>query len=82
VEVIAKPGGSYSVSNMSAQLAEKIRAAANAVLKQGVNLKPGLEDTTPIPSYALSETTHKVIAIGASTGGTEALKGDPHQNAP
>jgi len=74
VEVIAKPGGSYSVSNMSAQLAEKIRAAANAVLKQGVNLKPGLEDTTPIPSYALSETTHKVIAIGASTGGTEALK--------
>ena len=29
VEVLAKPGGSYSVGDMSAQLAEKIRAAAN-----------------------------------------------------
>ena len=27
-----------------------------------------------IPSKALSRTTNKVIAIGASTGGTEALK--------
>ena len=29
VEVLAKPGGSYSVGDMSAQLAEKIRAAAS-----------------------------------------------------
>ncbi|MCX7982162.1 MAG: chemotaxis response regulator protein-glutamate methylesterase [Syntrophales bacterium] len=75
VDVIAKPGGAYSVANMSAQLAEKIRAAASVVL----NKKPPMEKekvtiTPPEPISALAETTNKVIAIGASTGGTEALK--------
>ena len=36
VDVIAKPGSSYTVGNMSAQLAEKIRAASWAkVVKKG-----------------------------------------------
>jgi len=72
VDVIAKPGGSYSVGDMSDMLAEKIRVAATA------NISRRYEDTTdtgkPEPIRALAETTHKVIAIGASTGGTEALK--------
>jgi two-component system chemotaxis response regulator CheB len=72
VDVIAKPGGSYSVGDMSDMLAEKIRVAATA------NISQRYEDTTdtgkPEPIRALTETTHKVIAIGASTGGTEALK--------
>ena len=73
VEVIAKPGSSYSVGDMSAQLAEKIRAAARVkMVKRG-----GSTETTATriePIRALTETTNKVIAIGASTGGTEALK--------
>jgi two-component system chemotaxis response regulator CheB len=71
VEVIAKPGGSYSVGDMSAQLAEKIRVASKIKLSKREDLHP---ETTKLPSHALSQTTNKVIAIGASTGGTEALK--------
>ena len=76
VEVLAKPGGSYSVGDMSVQLVEKIRAVAQARMKV-----PSPEERAVVPgdgsgeySRALKRTTHKVIAIGASTGGTEALK--------
>lgn len=76
VEVLAKPGGSYSVGDMSVQLLEKIRAAAQA------RLAPAIQSQRPTPqdemsrdwSKALKTTTHKIIAMGASTGGTEALK--------
>ncbi len=72
VEVLAKPGGSYSVGDMSEQLAEKIRAAAcvNLSSRTRVEERPG----PSVPSLALKRSTHKVIAMGASTGGTEALK--------
>jgi two-component system chemotaxis response regulator CheB len=73
VEVVAKPGGSYSVGDMSIQLAEKIRAAAMVtVAKRGPQKISGV--VKPAPIKALAKTTNKVIAIGASTGGTEALK--------
>ena len=71
IDVVAKPGGSYSVGDMSAQLAEKIRAASCARI---VKREADNQDVENPPLKALSQTTHKVIAIGASTGGTEALK--------
>lgn len=71
VDVIAKPGSAYTVGDMSFQLADKIRGAAWAkVLKKD----RGAADSENVPLKALSQTSHKVIAIGASTGGTEALK--------
>jgi two-component system, chemotaxis family, protein-glutamate methylesterase/glutaminase len=78
VEVLAKPGGSYSVGDMSVQLADKIRAAAQVSMPTGPN--PPREPERSVVSRSgllnksLSQTTHKVIAIGASTGGTEALR--------
>lgn len=74
VEVLAKPGGSYSVGEMSAHLIEKIRGASKANLKQ-LRMAPRSQPA-PLETVrsALNETTQKVIAIGASTGGTEALK--------
>ena len=71
IDVIAKAGSSYSVGDMSAQLVEKIRAASRVkmVKREITNV---VEDAEPI--RALSQTSNKVIAIGASTGGTEALK--------
>jgi len=75
VEVLAKPGGSYSVGDMSAQLVEKIRAAA--CVRMGMPKPAGTvpaQNNGPKPSLALKNSTHKVIAMGASTGGTEALK--------
>lgn len=53
------------------ELLEKVKTAARAKVtnvKAHVDLKP-LEYKS-----ALSETTQKIVAIGASTGGTEALK--------
>ena len=73
VEVLSKPGGAYSVGDMSVQLKERIRAAARVKM-----LRPSPSDVTRAPvkmmTNGLSETTQKIIAIGASTGGTEALK--------
>ncbi|MEN6437944.1 MAG: chemotaxis response regulator protein-glutamate methylesterase [Syntrophobacter sp.] len=75
VEVLAKPGGSYAVGDMSIQLAEKIRAAAH--VRMGAPGRRAPSPERPVSSemaQALKRTTHKVIAMGASTGGTEALK--------
>jgi two-component system, chemotaxis family, protein-glutamate methylesterase/glutaminase len=78
VEVLAKPGGSYSVGDMSIQLVEKIRAAAQ-VRMQTPQKPQGEQERLAVAkdglqSKSLSQTTHKIVAIGASTGGTEALK--------
>ncbi len=70
VDVVSKPGSSFTVGDMKEQLVAKIRAAALARLPRPETKPAG----TPEPMAALTCTTHKVIAIGASTGGTEALK--------
>jgi two-component system chemotaxis response regulator CheB len=73
VEVMAKPGAAYSVGEMGAQLVNKIRAAARVkvtALQKNDLTRPA----SPAASRALTASTNKIIAIGASTGGTEALK--------
>jgi len=74
VEVLPKPGGPYSVGDMRHQLVDKIRAAARARVSRHID--SGEVQHTPVQelSHSLKETTNKIIAIGASTGGTEALK--------
>jgi two-component system chemotaxis response regulator CheB len=78
IEVIAKPGGSYSVGDMSEQLAEKIRAVSRVSMnkkhREAACCRDLPAETVPVASSSLSQTTHQIIAIGASTGGTEALK--------
>ncbi len=73
VEVLAKPGEAYSVGDMGQQLAEKIRAASLIDVAERAR-KIDLSKFTGKRLAALSETTNKVIAVGSSTGGTEALK--------
>ena len=67
-DVMCKPGSSYSVKDMGEQLAEKIKAASQAKRRPRTIAPQG-----PIRTTA-KRTTDKVIAIGASTGGTEAIK--------
>jgi two-component system chemotaxis response regulator CheB len=72
VEVLAKPGGPYSVGELKHDLPHKVRAAAQARIS-----KPKAQVATPAPPPALafsSASDSTVIAIGASTGGTEALR--------
>ncbi len=74
IEVLSKPGPAYSVGEMSHQLKEKIRAAAKVNLRRVQSTNLPKDPAPPIITKALSETTQKIIAIGASTGGTEAIK--------
>ncbi len=67
VEVLAKPGGPYSVGELRLTLSAKIRAAAQAKWRALVKM-PAAE---PVAPRAFAPET--VIAIGASTGGTEAI---------
>lgn len=74
LEVISKPDAAYSVGDMSLQLAEKIRAVSRAKLPDVRKKTSTVNPEKPRPTRALAETTNKIIAIGASTGGTEAIK--------
>jgi two-component system, chemotaxis family, protein-glutamate methylesterase/glutaminase len=84
LEVICKPTAAYSVDDMSAQLANKIRAVAHVDMRTRI-LNRQRNGAAPRALAALSQTTHKIIAIGASTGGTDAIKtvlGGMPPNAP
>ncbi|HHI02258.1 MAG: chemotaxis response regulator protein-glutamate methylesterase [Candidatus Zixiibacteriota bacterium] len=72
VDVMCKPGESYTVSDMSIELAEKIKAAAQVKLGKPVEIKK--KAVVGSKKLAMSRTTNKVIAIGSSTGGTQALQ--------
>jgi two-component system chemotaxis response regulator CheB len=75
VEVLAKPGGPYSVGELRHTLASKIRAAAiSRVRRPQPAGEPPAHDFPP-PAAALRSAlpSDTVIAIGASTGGTEAI---------
>ncbi len=74
LEIISKPSAAYSVGDMSIQLAEKIRAVSRVKMISKSMPQNGNRPLAAIESKALLETTNKIIAIGASTGGTEAIK--------
>jgi two-component system, chemotaxis family, protein-glutamate methylesterase/glutaminase len=82
VEVLAKPGGPYSVGELRSNLAAKIRAAAQARLRRpSPPAQPAAHPQQPAPKVEHPPLTAStafpsgtVIAIGASTGGTEALQ--------
>ncbi len=76
VDVMAKPSSSFTVGQMSEQLIEKIRAASVVDLKKMKKLREITisSRSVAIPSLSLKQTTNRVIALGASTGGTDALR--------
>ncbi len=72
VDVMCKPGASYTVGDMSIELIDKIKAAAAVNMTQWLSSKVSPSAGTP-PRLSMMRTTNKVLAIGASTGGTQAL---------
>jgi two-component system chemotaxis response regulator CheB len=73
VEVVCKPGAAYAVGEMAVALRDKVRAAARVrVAPRDESQKPAM--SAPLGRLSLSRTTHSVVAIGASTGGTQALQ--------
>jgi two-component system chemotaxis response regulator CheB len=73
VDYVAKPKLDVSSGTMeqAAEIIAKVKAAAK-VRVCGAN--PQITNQAILPSGYHITATHKVIAIGASTGGTEALK--------
>jgi len=71
VEVLAKPDGAFSVGELGVELVEKIRTAAHV---RFTPRKPSEAPSSATRLAPLAQTTDKIIAIGASTGGTEAIK--------
>jgi len=77
VEVLAKPGGPYSVGELQHDLPEKIRAAALSRPRATPAMAIATEAAVPAPARiptGVPANPRTVIAIGASTGGTEAIK--------
>ena len=71
VEVMEKPGGPYSIGELREGLAQKLRAAAGA--RVGIPAPRPILVPPPMQSLSLMQND-MVIAIGASTGGTEAIR--------
>ena len=70
VEVMCKPGPAYSVGEACHALAEKIQAASRARVDRNVITR---SQSTRGERLHMVETTNKIFAIGASTGGVQAL---------
>ncbi len=70
VDVLCKPGEAYSIGELSKELTYRVKAAARARIRT----QPEAGGTPVKPMESLKATTLKIIAIGASTGGTEALR--------
>ncbi len=78
VDVLAKPGGQYSVGELATILAAKVRAAASARVRRQPDEVPVPSSVSATqksrPANMRSLPAETIIAIGASTGGTEAIQ--------
>ena len=83
VDFVAKPriGVASGLTELSDQIVEKVRIAASAHIKRLGTASPsagvaaGAATSAGVPVRAIGHvSTEKLICIGASTGGTEAIK--------
>lgn len=70
VDIVSKPGSQFSAPDVNKELVRAIRTAAKARV---FARKDKVSDKT-VKFRPQLETTHKIIAIGASTGGTQAVE--------
>jgi len=81
VEIITKPrlGARQFLEESGTAICDAVKAAAQARLRpyngtRAVQPKLTADAVLSAPTHAMAVTTEKIVAIGASTGGTEALK--------
>jgi len=85
VEIIAKPqiGLKRFLQESSGELVAAVRAASHANVKRlsrpasplpQVAAKLNADAILPAASHAMAQTTERIVAIGTSTGGTQALE--------
>ncbi len=76
VDFVSKPRASMAsgLNTMLDELRSKVKMAATANVSHWKNTAYRPPAVARRPAVSLAETTDKVIAIGASTGGTEAIR--------
>ena len=77
VDYVTKPSSDIvrGLGSMMNKLREKVRMAATANLQEWKEKRPAtVARLQTVSGAALAEATDKVIAIGASTGGTKAIR--------
>lgn len=67
VDVVHKPSGSFALSSMIGELASRIRVAARTNMRRRTA-------ATAIDTARSRHSSNRVLAIGASTGGTVAIE--------
>lgn len=72
IDVLEKP--SLDVSLTLESMAEKIQAKIRMAHKANIQPRVAPRAVAVKPQTALAKTTHQILAIASSTGGTEALK--------
>ncbi len=74
VEVVPKPNSQFSVPDVGRHLVHAVRAAARANIVRRKVPAPSQAGPSRVAVDHQLDTTHKVVAIGASTGGTQAIE--------
>lgn len=74
IEILEKPSidVSQSMEGLAQMIVEKVKAVAKARLNTLKSLTP--MTAAPAAKTSLAKTTHQLLAVASSTGGTEALK--------
>ena len=72
VDVMCKPGSAISVNNMSVDLIDKIRIASGAKVEKNNHQRP-VAMSRPQVKLSDAKMSNSIIAVGASTGGTQAV---------
>lgn len=75
VDVVAKPQGDRPerFAEVAQELRSKVRAAAQVRLNQAARAAPAPTRSPAAPAASAWRCEHSVVALGASTGGTQAI---------
>ena len=73
VEIVPKPGSQFSIPDVAHSLIHALRAAS-AITPEKLRLRGQFMNGGTHPAPTLLKTTSKIVAIGASTGGTQAIE--------
>jgi two-component system, chemotaxis family, protein-glutamate methylesterase/glutaminase len=72
VDVLAKPGGPYSVEDLGERVVDSVRAAARVRVKSRRE-EEAPQHSPPVSFENLHFSSNALVGIGASTGGVEAI---------
>jgi two-component system, chemotaxis family, protein-glutamate methylesterase/glutaminase len=73
IDVVSKPGEAYTIGDVAVMLIDRVRAASRVDYKK-INTIQHQVSQSSSRRLSLLATTDKIIAIGASTGGTVAIE--------